>query len=234
MKAFISQPNYLPWKGYFDAIRQADVFISLDTVQYTRRDWRNRNRIKTEHGLKWLTIPVEAKGNYTQPINEARIADRDWARKHWQSIVQAYATADHLNAFTQPRYYELFTQGQPELLAEADHKFLSWVCAELSIKTPMKLASDMSALDGPNERLISLCEQVGADTYLSGPAAKAYLDENLFAEAGISVEWLDYSRYPEYPQLFGTFVHEVSVIDLLLNTGPDAPRYLEQTPLNAN
>ena len=97
-----------------------------------------------------------------------------------------------------------------------------------------KCTEKLSALDGPNERLISLCEQVGADTYLSGPAAKAYLDENLFAEAGISVEWLDYSRYPEYPQLFGTFVHEVSVIDLLLNTGPDAPRYLEQTPLNAN
>ena len=224
-RAAIVQSNYIPWKGYFDMIQRVDEFILYDDVQYTRRDWRNRNLIKTPDGIRWLTIPVDVSGKYFQKILETRVADTSWARNHWSMLRQHYSKARYFpdcREWLEPLYLEC----EERFLSQINLRFISAICAHLDIRTRVSWSSDYEADGDRNERLIALCKSVGADCYLSGPAAKAYLDETVFRSAGISVEWMDYSSYPEYPQLHGTFVHGVTVLDLLLNTGSHARTYL--------
>ena len=226
MRVAISQSNYIPWIGYFDMINKVDLFVLYDEVQFTRRDWRNRNRIKTAQGLKWLSIPVIAKGRYTQKIAETRIADPSWASNHFRLLQQSYAQAPgyHLihsyleNAFEQA--------GEMRLLSEVNHFFLRSLCEHLAISTPLRQSSEFELAEGRTERLLSICRQVGANTYLSGPAASNYLDVRAFEEAGVAVEWMDYSGYSEYPQLHGPFEQAVTILDLLFNTGEKARKFL--------
>lgn len=225
-KAAIVQSNYIPWKGYFDLIASVDEFILYDDMQYTRRDWRNRNRIKTSNGLQWLTIPVEVKGRYHQKINETRIADASWARKHWNSLRVSYSKAaafDNHASWLETLYLEA---GKIELLSEVNALFIRAICEKLDISTRLSWSSDYHLEGDRSARLRGICEQVGATRYVSGPAARDYLDEQLFANKGIEVSWMDYSGYAEYPQLHGEFEHGVTVLDLVLNVGDRAQEYM--------
>ena len=223
----IIQPNYIPWKGYFDMIANVDEFVLLDDVQYTRRDWRNRNRIKTGTGVIWLTIPVIAHGNYNARIRDVEIAASTWAARHFETISRHYASAASADEMT-PLVQSWYTLAAGiQRLADVDELFIREVCRFLGIETPIRCSSDLHPRDGRNERLIDICTKISATTYVSGPSARAYLDERMFAAAGIAIEFADYSDYPEYPQLYPPFDHAVSIIDLLMNTGADAPKFMK-------
>lgn len=224
----ICQSNYVPWKGYFDLIRQADEFVLLDDVQFTRRDWRNRNQIKTPRGREWLTIPVEVKGKFTQPIKDVRIAEAGWKRQHLATITHNYAKAP---AF-RPQLdllHELYDDRDEPFLSDVNRRFLTKLCGVLGIRTRITQSMDYALPEGKNERLLDLCLKLGATEYLSGPAARDYLDVAAFEQAGVRVRWMSYTGYPEYHQLFPPFEHGVSVLDLLLNEGADAPRFLQRS-----
>jgi hypothetical protein len=222
------QSSYVPWKGFFDLIGRCDEFLLLDEAQYTRRDWRNRNKIKTAAGVAWLTIPVVVKGRYHQRIDEVRIAEPDWARKHLRTILQAYASAPHLETHRQWLDQTYAAAAELERLSDVNRLFLSGICARLGIDTELRWSTDYTSRGERSERLLSLCEEAGATEYLSGPSARDYLDEELFAKAGIGVAFMDYDGYPEYAQPHPPFEHGVSILDLLLCTGPDAPDYLKR------
>jgi hypothetical protein len=222
----IIQSNYIPWKGYFDIINMVDQFILYDDMQFTRRDWRNRNQIKTAQGLKWLTIPVDVKGKYTQQICETRIADPSWPENHWQTIRHNYAKAAHFDRY-EALVADLYEKAKFPTLSEVNFHFLTGICSLLGIKTKIDFSMDYKGTGRKTERLISLCQQVGATKYISGPAAKEYMDEALFADAGIELQYVDYSGYPEYTQLHGAFTHGVSIIDLIFNEGPRTPEFMK-------
>ncbi len=224
-KVAIVQSNYIPWKGYFDLIAAVDEFILYDDVQYTRRDWRNRNQIKTPKGLQWLTVPVKVKGKYHQTIRETEIEDADWAKTHWKSLCQNYRRAKHFEAIAQ-ELEPLYLQTEHSHLSQLNRTLIEWVCSKLGIKTKISNSWDYQLIDGKTERLADLCGQAGASEYISGPAARGYIDETIFAERGIMLTWFDYTGYPEYPQLWGDFIHTVSILDLLFNCGSEAPRYM--------
>ncbi len=224
----IVQSCYVPWKGYFDLIQSADAFVLYDDVQYTRRDWRNRNRIKTAAGPRWLTIPVNVKGRYHQRICDVTVSDADWSAHHWESIRHAYARAPFFNRYAAELESLYRDCGDTSLSAINEH-FLRAICGWLDITTPIAHSHIFALPDDRQERLIEMCRQLNATRYLSGPSAKTYIDESRFNDAGIEVVWMDYSGYPEYPQLVAPFVHEVSTLDLLLNTGTDARQYMKST-----
>lgn len=226
-KVAIVQSNYIPWKGYFDLIAAADTFILYDDMQFTRRDWRNRNLIKTPQGLQWLTVPVVTKGRYTQTIRETMLQPGDWADKHWRALEVNYRRARHFEAVAEwlaPQFQHGFAS-----LSELNRHFLRTIADYLGIETDITDSSRYTLIEGKSERLADLCAQAGGTVYISGPAARDYLNEAVFAERGIAVEWFDYAGYPEYPQLWGPFEHGVTVLDLLFNCGPDAPRSMKFT-----
>jgi hypothetical protein len=222
----IVQSSYIPWKGYFDLVRACDEFILLDDVQFTRRDWRSRNRIKTKDGVAWLTVPVHSKGRYLQPINEVTVSERDWGVKHWHTLQASYARAPFFAHYA-ATLEALYLTPVSDRLSAINHSFLTAVCTLLGIGTRITWSTDYRARAGRNERLIDLCVQAGATEYLSGPSAGAYIEVGAFAEAGITVRFADYSAYPEYAQPHPPFEHAVSILDLLFSTGPDALRYMK-------
>jgi hypothetical protein len=224
-KVAIIQSNYIPWKGYFDVINSVDEFIFLDEVQYTRRDWRNRNLIKTAQGLQWLTIPVNVKNNFTIRIDEVTVADHDWGRKHWASITNNYSRAVFFKDY-KDLFAELFLAPGETHLSRVNYNFIRAINDLLGITTKLSWSTDYPAAPGKSERLLSLCQAAGATEYLSGPAARNYLDEKLFNEQGISVSWMDYNGYPEYRQLYPPFEHGVTILDLLFNEGKNATLYM--------
>ncbi len=223
----IVQSSYVPWKGYFDLIRSVDAFILLDDVQFTKRDWRSRNRIKTHHGLAWLSIPVNVKGKYTQLIRETTTADEGWGPRHWQQIRASYAKAPYFGLYA-PALEALYAAPPSDRLSDVNHAFLTTICGMLDIPTPIAWSSDYAASGERTARLVDLCRAAGGDEYLSGPSARAYIDETAFAAAGIRVRYADYAGYPEYPQLHGAFEHHVSVLDLLFSTGTRASEYMKR------
>lgn len=218
----IVQSNYIPWKGYFDLINSVDEFILFDDVQYTRRDWRNRNLIKTSTGLKWLTIPVETKGKFEQAIKDTRISDTNWGRKHWLSIQQNYHNAKYFFAY-RDIFETLYLNCREPYLSRVNFSFIETICRLLGISTRLSWSMDYPLQSGQTRRLVGLCQAAGAGHYVSGPAAKNYLDESLFAQAGIAVSYFDYSGYPVYTQNHGAFEHGVTILDLLFHEGPNSP-----------
>jgi hypothetical protein len=224
-KIAIVQSNYIPWKGYFDMIAAVDEFILYDDMQYTRRDWRNRNQIKTPQGLQWLTVPVKVKGKYHQTIFETEIEGAGWALVHWKSLQQNYRRAPHfeeISAWLEPLYLGTYTR-----LSDLNRAFLEGICSYLGVKTLISNSSDYTLSDGKTERLANLCVQAGATEYISGPAARDYVEANVFSDLGIQLSWFDYSGYPEYPQLWGDFSHNVTILDLLFNCGKEAPNFMK-------
>jgi hypothetical protein len=223
----ILQSSYIPWKGYFDLIRRVDEFILYDDAQFTRRDWRNRNVIKTPHGPLWLTIPVEVKGKYFQSVKDTKIADPRWAERHWRSIQSSYARAPFYREF-KDGLEALYRDCRSDALSEINFHFISALCGWLSIGTRLTWSMDYVLADGRTERLVSICQQAGATEYVSGPSARAYIDPAAFERAGIALTYMVYDGYREYEQLYPPFDHRVSVIDMLLHTGPSALGYLER------
>lgn len=226
-KVAILQSNYIPWKGYFDLINMVDEFILYDDMQYTRRDWRNRNKIKTFNGIKWLTIPVDVKGKFYQKINEAVVMDHKWPVEHWRTIHMNYARAPYFKEFA-PLFEDLYHQAaELDHLSDINYLFLTNICNILGIKTKITWSSDYQLAEGKTERLVELVKSAGGGYYLSGPAAKDYIVDECFENAGVQLEYMNYDNYPEYPQLHGEFVHEVSILDLIFQEGYDAPKFMK-------
>ena len=223
----ISQSNYIPWKGYFDLINQVDCFVLYDDAQYTRRDWRNRNKIKTPTGEKWLSIPVEVKGKYHQSIRETRVVDGSWANQHWEALRQNYAEAPYCQQY-EARFSALYERAsQMEYLSEINALFLGEICSLLGIGTPLRWSSDFELNGDATEKLLHICQQLEATDYYSGPAAANYMDVPLFDNAGITMHWVDYSGYPTYSQCHGEFSHGVTILDLLFNCGESARQHMK-------
>lgn len=225
-KVAILQSNYIPWKGYFDMIAAVDEFILYDDMQYTRRDWRNRNKIKTPNGVQWLTVPVKVKDKYYQKIKDTEINGSDWASAHWKSLIQNYRRAPYYKEIAdwlEPLYLiETYTH-----ISQLNRRFIEAICNYLGINTIISNSWDYTLIDGKTERLADLCAQAGGTEYISGPAAKDYIDESIFTEKKIKLSWFDYTGYLEYPQLWGEFTHSVTILDLLFNCGKDVHQYMK-------
>ena len=216
-KIAISQSNYIPWKGYFDLINLVDEFILYDDMQYTRSDWRNRNKIKTPNGTNWLTIPINSKGSFLAKIIEIKIADKNWAVKHWQKIKQNYAKAKNFKKY-KDIFEELYLNCKEEYLSEINHKFIITINQILGIKTKIRFSSEFEIYGNQTKKLINICKQCNATVYISGPAAKSYFDEQLANKENIQVKWMNYENYKEYEQLYPPFEHGVTILDLIFNT----------------
>lgn len=227
MIAVILQPSYIPWRGYFDQIRKADVFVFYDDVQYDKHGWRNRNRIKNSQGGQWLTIPVHAQGVVVDslPINRIEIAwEQPWAERHWRALRENYAKAPYFQHYA--GWLEDVYRPRPEKLVDFTIPLTIEIAGKLGIcQTRFLRASSLEAEGQKTDRLISILRQLGADHYISGPSAGSYIEPEKFAAAGIQLEYMQYN-YPEYPQLHPPFDPFVSILDLLLMTGPDALRYI--------
>ncbi len=223
----IVQPCYIPWKGYFDIIARCGEFVLFDDVQFVKRTWYNRNLVKGSDGPHWLTIPVRQSGRRFQKISETEIADPNWAEEHFAYIARSYKRAPFFSEY-EPALRAMYEAAAAcPTLDKADEAFIRHLCGILGVTTPIVSASDLDASGKATDRLLDICLKRGASIYLSGPAAKAYFREETFSAAGVAVEWMDYGGYPEYPQLGAPFEHGVSVIDLILNTGPEAPRLMK-------
>jgi len=227
-KVAILQSNYIPWKGYFDMIASVDEFILYDDMQYTRRDWRNRNQIKTPQGVQWLTVPVQVKGRYDQKIRDTQIdVESDWAHSHWKTLDQNYRRAPYfseIEAWLKPIYLGEATKGS---LSRLNRTLIEAVMGYLGISTKMTWSWEYKLVEGKTERLADLCAQAGGTTYVSGPSARDYVEEAVFESSGIALEWFDYDGYPEYQQLWGEFTHGVTILDLLFNCGRTSPQYMK-------
>lgn len=223
LTAAVLQSNYIPWRGYFDVIHDADVFVFYDDVQYTVNDWRNRNRVKTANGVVWLTIPVGNQND--RRICDVEIRDRSWMRKHWMTIEQSYRKAPHFAAY-EPFFRDVYTREWTSL-SELNQTVIKSIAGDLlGITTTFRDSREFTLQHAKSDRLLSLLQQLGATRYISGPAAKAYLDVETYAKAGITVEWKDYTTYPPYPQLHGGFAGDVSIVDTLMCCGERTPEYI--------
>jgi len=224
-KIAILQSNYIPWKGYFDIINMVDEFILYDEVQYTKNDWRNRNKIKTSQGIQWLTIPVRQE-NLEQKIKDTKITDKKWNLKHWRTISQNYAKAKHFKEY-KDIFEELYMTCDDEYLSQINYKFIIAINKILGITTKIRWSSEFELMDGQTEKLLGICKACNAYIYISGPAAKDYFDEELAKKENIKVEWMDYGEYKEYEQLHLPFEHGVSILDLIFNEGPNTTRFMK-------
>jgi hypothetical protein len=224
----IVQSNYLPWKGYFDLIASVDEFVLFDDMQYTRRDWRNRNRIKTPTGLQWLSVPVQVKGRFEQPMRDTRIDGSAWADSHCKALAHNYRRAPAFAATA--AWLEPLLRQPRTHLSVLNRALIEAVCARLGIGTRLSNSWDYELQGQRSERLASICAQAGADVYVSGPSARNYLDVAAFERRGVAVEWFDYRGYPQYPQLWGAFEHGVCILDLLFHCGAEAPRFALRQP----
>jgi hypothetical protein len=218
----VLQPSYLPWLGYFDQMRKADVFVWYDDVQFDKHGWRNRNRIKGLKGPAWLTVPVLHKGRTLQAINAVEIDNRQpWRRKHLLSVKQLYARAPFTDAVLQ-RFAGILDRPWQRLV-DLNMAITEWLASELAIGTPRHRASQLGIEGNRGGRLIELCRHFRATRYLSGDSARDYIDIERFRAAGVELAWHSY-QHPSYPQLHGDFVPYLSALDLLLNLGPSGAR----------
>jgi len=228
VKVVILQPSYIPWRGYFDQIFRADLFVFYDDVQYDKRGWRNRNQIKTPKGKQWLTIPVNSRGAQTEniPINQIRMAwDHPWSQNHLKALQHSYSKAPHFGQYGS--LLEKFYQRQDEFLADFTIDFTIALAHELgNAHTRFMRSSELAGIDGQKtDRLIQILQAVGAVNYISGPSARDYIEKEKFDSAGITLEYMEYN-YPEYPQFYPPFDPYVSILDLLFMVGPEAPNYI--------
>jgi hypothetical protein len=221
----ILQPSYIPWRGYFDLIHRADVFVFYDDVQYDRRGWRNRNRVKSPQGTRWLTIPVHSKGTRSSPvaIKDIQVCDPLWSHEHRAILARLYRPAPHFDE----RFLDELYGDAPEQLSDFTIRSTETIARRLGIeRTRFVKSSQLAGIEGSKtDRLIQILGRLGATHYLSGPSAKDCIEPEKFDDAGIVLEWMTYD-YPEYPQLYPPFDPFVTVLDLLFMAGPDASRFI--------
>lgn len=224
LRVAVLQSNYIPWKGYFDIIHDVDLFVFYDDNQYTTRDWRNRNRIKTAGGPQWLSVPVG--DDKTRLIHDVGIAESSWQLKHFESLRQNYGKSAHFERY-RPWLEHVYLEQKWTNLSALNHATIQHIAREfLGIQTAFADSRTYAAQGHKLDKLVDLVAKTGATEYLSGPAAKDYIEPQRFEQLGIGLEWKDYSGYPDYTQRFPPFEHGVSILDLLFNTGPDAPWYI--------
>lgn len=220
----VLQSNYIPWKGYFDIIHDVDLFVFYDDVQYTKNDWRNRNRIKTASGVQWLTIPTGS--DIDRRICDVLLPDARWAEKHWKTLQQAYSPAPHFHRY-EAFLRHIYLEERWESLSQLNQYLITAIAREqLGLTTRFEDSRSYAVEGAKFDRLLSLLTRARADVYVSGPSARDYIDANRVAECGIELVYKSYDGYPEYPQRFPPFEHAVSILDLLFNVGPDAPFYI--------
>ncbi len=225
MKVAAIQSNYIPWKGYFDMINAVDLFIFYDDVQYTKRDWRNRNKIKTSSGLKWLTIPVSSER--TQKIYEVEIQNSHWQQKHWRSIVYNYSKTKYFNKY-QSFFEEIYLKTSWQNLSQFNQFVIKKISHDiLDIHTQFADSRDYNLSKTKEERVLEFLKKCSANEYLCGSSAKSYLKEDYLQKEGIKLIWMNYDNYPEYSQLYPPFEHHVSIIDLIFNEGPNIKKYMK-------
>jgi len=231
MNCAITQPSYIPWRGHFHLIQKADVFVFFDDVQYTRKSWRNRNRVEGDEKARWLTIPVSVRDHQARrvPIKEVEIDwSRDWNLSHRRILHQAYRKAPHYRRF-EPLLDEIFSQ-RPRLLADFTIETTIALARALDLgDTRFVRSSELEPSGTQTDRVISLMKQVGATHLINGPTARDYTDHEKLEAAALSVEYMTYD-YGEYPQLRAPFDPHLSVLDLLLMTGRDAGSYIWEQP----
>ena len=220
----IHQPMYLPWLGYFERVARCDAFVLLDDAAYSRNYFINRNRIRTKEGWSWLTVPVRSTGRAGQPITEVEVdGNRNWQAKHWRSLAYSYGQAPHF-AGHEEFFGGFYTRDHGRLIDVLMEPF-GYLLRALGIRTPVFRSSELGVEGRKEGRLLAICEQLGADEYLSGPSGRDYLDPAAWRDAGIEVFFQDY-RHPVYPQVQGGFFPEMSIVDLLFNCGPESLRIL--------
>ena len=223
-KVAVLQSNYIPWKGYFDIIHDVDLFVFYDDVQYTKNDWRNRNKIKTQNGPAWLTIPTGT--DLDRLICEVALSDPRWQKNHYKNLLQYYAKAPFFRQY-ESLLEEVYLARQWVSLAELNQYLIKTIARDcLGIATEFADSRNYGASGKCLDRLLDLLKKSGATNYVSGPAAQSYIDTEAFIRAGITLNYKSYSGYPEYPQFYPPFDHYVSILDLLFHTGPDAPEYI--------
>lgn len=226
------QSNYIPWRGYFDFINSSDVFVIYDDVQYTAKDWRNRNIIKTANGPLWLTVPVLHSLKSPELIQDTLISyDQNWMRKHIGTVKSAYLRAPFFKEFS-PDYFDILNS-KHETISSLNVALIRWVMNLLDIKTPILFSRDLNPVGFRTDRILDIIAKIGATSYLVGSSAQSYIEVDKFKAAGIGLEFKTYS-YLEYPQLHGPFDPNVSIIDLIFNCGPESSKYLENLVPNEN
>jgi len=223
-KIAILQSNYIPWKGYFDMINRVDEFVLYDTVQFTKNDWRNRNKIKTTQGAVWFSIPV--KHSILDKINEVQVLNNQWRTKHWKTLQQTYSKSNYFKEY-KPIFENLYLNSSETYLSLINYEFICEINKILNIKTKISWSSDYELTGERTEKLLNICKQANATEYISGPAAKNYLNKSLFEKEKIKVTWMDYTNYPEYNQLYPPFEHGVSILDLIFNEGENATKFMK-------
>lgn len=220
----VLQSNYIPWKGYFDLIHDADMFIFYDDLQFTKNDWRNRNKIKTAQGSKWLSIPVGTSAN--RLICEVQMEDAKWQRSHWDSLLQQYKKCPYFKLYL-PFFEEVYLGRLWTSLSDLNQYLIRYISQDiLKLRTQFSDSRQFNLSGLKLDRLLDLVVQSKATRYISGPSAVGYIEPERFEDLGVELVWKDYSNYPEYPQAYPPFEHGVSILDLLFNVGSDAPRYI--------
>ena len=233
MRAVVLQSNYLPWKGYFDLIQNADVFVFYDEVQYTKNDWRNRNRICSKNGVQWLTIPI-SRDAVKLKISEVRLPETRWQEDHFQTLQHSYRPARFFRQI-EPLLHDFYQTQVWTQLSKLNRHCTESIARLLGISTRFLDSKDFNLEGDRVARLVSLLRQIGATEYLSGPSARGYLagSESLFAQAGIRLTFKRYEGYPEYPQLYSPFEPAVSILDVLANVDlADCRRCITAAPPN--
>ncbi len=216
------QPNYIPWKGVFDLISRVEVFVFYDDVQYTVKDWRSRNKIKTATGEIWLTVPVLKKGLREQLIFEAVIdVSSNWQAKHYKALKTTYQKAAHFKEY-EYLLEEIYLKRQWTSISELDIFSTKLIAEALQIEVEWHKASDLKQSGGKEgEKVVNICKLLGCDYFINGPSAREFMDEDMFRENGIVLDYIDYS-YPEYEQMYQPFTHQVTVLDVIFNCGAGA------------
>jgi hypothetical protein len=225
-KIIITQSNYIPWKGYFTSMKHATHIVLYDDAQYTRRDWRNRNKIITPSGPTWLSIPIDVKGKYHQKVNEAKVKNNTWPVDHWNKIRQNYRKAPYFNQYSEyfePIYKDVLPQY--EYLTDINRLMLEKCINLLGIEIQILDSRDFEIRGGKTGKLINICKDLEADEYFTGPAAKNYMEEEMFPNNGITLTYYDLDNFPPYQQLWDGFDPFVSVLDMFFNLGDDTLNY---------
>ena len=220
----VLQSNYIPWKGYFDIIHDVDLFIFHDDLQYTKNDWRNRNKIMVQGKPIWLTIPVGT--NEHRQIIDVQMKDKSWQRTHWLRLKMSYGRLPGFKLYEDFFYY-VYMEKEWQYLYELNRYLIEHISRDfLGCITEFADSRDYPTYGAKHEKLLSLVQAADADVYVSGPAAKDYIVEEDYKRAGIAIVWKDYAGYPKYSQMSEIFTHQVSILDLLFNMGKDAPEYI--------
>jgi hypothetical protein len=225
-KIAILQPNYIPWKGVFDLINRVDTFVFYDDVQYTTKDWRNRNKIKTDKGNKWLTVPVISKSKRHQLICDAMIDEtKCWQKEHYTKISYSYQKTKYFDKYKHI-LDAIYLDNKWSKISELDIFATKLIASEIGISANWVNASDLK-INGSKkgEKVIKICKILGCMQFINGPSSRSFMDENLFKQEGIQLNYMSYS-YPKYKQLFEPFSHQVTVLDVLFNCGPNSKNFI--------